>query len=879
MEQQARVAKVSSKDNRTPLMAPDPLDRQAGVYAKGLRLINGKKFKALDESNKQHVLGQYYDTWVAPAYTSSHAAPPDKDTWIREFGKPGGPKMQVSDFYLNTGKAADAVSDEESMALNMGATATKTLANLANGAIMAGMKVNQKLFGLKGFFPAPQTDTWRDKLLNIDKSKPVQSFMKMNQGLIDDSNFWFQSRPSRTFSEKAGSFIGEQSVQLPLYEAIGSLRGLGATVSGIDKLLKVSAGTGEAIEAAKAANLTRRLVATPIGRFVGKRLGEAADAYIGATLLQSSSEDRTRDVLAFMGFGAALEGLGIASTKLISKTAMKKQLAHDAAIGGLPYVEAVADQASHELNNDIIGYDHSGSPLQAHAGHNLADLKEAVGIANDADPIKAATTTAAKMSLTSLAKEKYGEGVIWKNLARSKQDAIRKEYAKRTAEAVEEIPIHVPEVAQHEIQESIKKDVAQSPQLEKTYSDIENLAKSLGIQEPVTEIIRQAEVSDIKQATGIKSVQGATYKVANVTRKIEPILKEPKKLEDQIFSDLADSGNLRYNSGDQGYNVKFESKVDKALYRLNGTDPTKFNFRVSQLKRLQQYFPEKTVEEITAMAKDVKSQLDAEIKERRGTYHNDPEVSNVLFPSKYARQVTGIPATKEAVEAAPRNYVSFKVNTLSGFTNRISDAAKKKNKTLANYLRGLDDNEFIEEVGDQMGNNIRFEKPQDLMLWAVHHGDNIPAPIYNRAVSWLKDQDPTQTVESLRKQGKVLDNHIEMLAYSGRLDVEGNVFRSTVTSDYGSRTKWQRRLLADVSKEEVADYSATMGSYKKNFPEAYNQGLQTLAKLQAARSNLKTLEAAIEKTREIRKIILSGPIKSTEPFGINALERHGYEAQ
>jgi hypothetical protein len=86
--------------------------------------------------------------------------------------------------------------------------------------------------------------------------------------------------------------------------------------------------------------------------------------------------------------------------------------------------------------------------------------------------------------------------------------------------------------------------------------------------------------------------------------------------------------------------------------------------------------------------------------------------------------------------------------------------------------------------------------------------------------------------------------------------------------------------LADVSKEEVADYSATMGSYKKNFPEAYNQGLQTLAKLQAARSNLKTLEAAIEKTREIRKMILSGPnIKTAETYGLDMLRKHGYEVQ
>lgn len=862
-------------------MADNALDRQAGVYAKGLRLIKGKKFNALDNENKQRVLGQYYDTYVGPAYETSKAQPPDKDTWIREFSKQGGPKMSVSDFYVNKGPTADAYTDAKVAALNIGAGATKTLANIANGVIMAGMKADQKLFGLKGFFPAPQTDSWRDKLLTKDseifQDKNVQKFMKMNQGVIDDANFWFQSRPSRTISEKAGSFIGEQAVQLPLYEAIGAFRGAGAAITGADKLLKVSAGASEAIgTSAKAANFTRRLVATPVGRFVAKRLGEAADAYIGATLQQASSEDRTADILAFMGFGAVLDGVGAGAVKVIGKTAMKRQLAHDAAIGGLPYVEGLADQASHELNNDIIGYDHSGQPMVAGAGHNAADLKEAVQIAHAADPVKAQTTTAAKMSLISIAKEKYGDGAIWKNLARSKQDAIRQEYAKRTAEAIEEIPIHVPEVSKAEIQTSIKKDIEQSPQLAKTYQEIDELGKQFGV--TVADSVQQAEVESIKDATGLKSVQGATYKVANVTRKIEPALKQPVKLEKQLWNDLSDTGNLRYNSGDQGYNVKFESRVDRALYKLN-TSMRRGTYQ-SDFKKLKQYFPDKSEEEITKMSYDVKAQLDAEIKGRRATYHNDPEQGNVLFPSKYERKVTAGPSTPEEVEAAPRNYVSFKVDTVSRFTNNINKAAKKKNETLAGYLRGLDDEDFINEVRDQMGNQIRFEKPNDLMLWTVHHGDKVPAPIYNRTITWLKNQDPTQTVESLRKQAKVLDNHIEMLAYSGRLDTQGNVFKSTITADYGSRTKWQRALLADVSKEEIADYSATMGSYKKNFPDGYNQGLQQLTKLQAARNKLKTLEAAIEKTREIRQVILKGDVSKLDPLsGMRRTEAHGYEVQ
>ncbi|MEI4861513.1 hypothetical protein Q8G41_28400, partial [Klebsiella pneumoniae] len=84
-------------------------------------------------------------------------------------------------------------------------------------------------------------------------------------------------------------------------------------------------------------------------------------------------------------------------------------------------------------------------PLQLTSGHSLEDAKEALGISHAADPVKAKTVTAAKVTLASLAKEMHGPDTVWKNLSKSKQALVRKELAKRTAEAVQEIPLYVPE--------------------------------------------------------------------------------------------------------------------------------------------------------------------------------------------------------------------------------------------------------------------------------------------------------------------------------------------------------------------------------------------------------------------------------------------------
>ena len=815
-------------------------------------MVNSDTFKNSGPHRKEAFLNNYYNNYVIPAYHWANVAAPDPEVWKK--GVLTG-QISVDDFYLNRGANADALSDFKASVLNMGSSASKFFANIINGSIVAGVKADEHVFGLKTYFNAPPSELnakaagdWKARLALQEKEFIPKGLMKQNQTTIDSANFWQEMRPSKTFTEAAGSFVGEQGAQLPLYEAISAVR-LGATAGTVQKILAADKNS------VTAANLTRRLLATPQGRFIGRRLGEAADAYVGATLQQSDPKQKMVDVLSFIGFGTITEGLGAGIQKLIPKTTMKAQLAHDASIGGVPFVKAVMDQASHEMSENILGHDATGNPIRVPPHIQPVDLQEAMGHVLQADPVKARVVTAAKMTLSSIAKEKYGDSTLWRNLSHSQRDAVRLEYTKRAAEAIEEIPLHVPEVAQHEAQASIKESIAASPQLKQTFDAINALGKDVGI--TVENAVIQTEKDAIKDTTGIRSVQGATYKAANVTREFHQEIKNPVKREDAIFNELRHSGNLRYNSGDQGYNVKFASKVDKALYNLqsklsNDMARAKGQManKAADLKRLRSYFPGKSDQEIYAMAQDVKAQLDAEIKERRPRYNADPEEGNVLFPAKYEESVTA------AKEPEPRHYVSFKVDALAPLRNRFSKAAAKSSQGLESYLKGMDNADFIEEVKDQTGHAIHFEKPFDLMLWAFHNSADIPQPVSNKILSWLKDEDPTQNVESLKKQAKILDHHIELLAYSGRLDSEGNVFRSTVTSAWKDRTRWQRELLQDVSEEEVSEYNRTMNGFKKNFPTEYNDGLQRLLKLQTLRNKAKSLEAAIGHTDDIRDIIL-----------------------
>jgi hypothetical protein len=212
-------------------------------------------------------------------------------------------------------------------------------------------------------------------------------------------------------------------------------------------------------------------------------------------------------------------------------------------------------------------------------------------------------------------------------------------------------------------------------------------------------------------------------------------------------------------------------------------------------------------------------------------------------------------AQKATKDDLPKSYVSFKAQSLAHFTNPFTSKAANSKQSLDKFISGMDDADFIQEISDQMGNQIKFEKPYDMLLWGLHHSDNIPSPIVKRIKQILADQDPSATYQSMKDEGKRLAYHIDLLAMSGRLDTEGNVFRSTITSSFTGRTKWQMQLEKEVSLGEIENYKNTMGPYKKNFSDQYNAGLKELAKLQMLRKKTATDADFFASHDKIKKVL------------------------
>jgi hypothetical protein len=613
------------------------------------------------------------------------------------------------------------------------------------------------------------------------------------------------------------------------------------------------------------------LATSKAGQFAGRRINEAASAYIGDYFSETPEGERAGDMAAFMGLGIAGEGI-LALAKPISKAAMKRVAATNIAIGGKVFHETIADQAEFELTHGVVGTDAAGNPIV----HEQGKFSEQMNTAKAADPVKHAAVTAEKITQNAMARQLYDKPL--NQLSKLQRRKVRVALAQMASEATEEIPIHVPDVAKHEVTQKLTEDVQDNPELA---ADIAYAEKKYG--RKIVDTTVKAEQDSIAVERGIKSTQGATRNVGRneevladanaklasggkVTPKAEPFKvrseeelaalnpqKAERTREQSFFPDLEHTGNMRYNSGDQGYNVKFQSPVDKALYRLTSSTDKARASRSHEMERLKKYFGgTKTEQEITQMSYRVKDQLDAEVKSRRAIYHTDPKNADIVFPQmhQYAEE-----AKQAAHEDIPKSYVSFRQKAVANFTNPFTSRASQQKKTLAKFLEGMDDADFIKEISDQMGNAIKFEKPFDMLLWGLHHSEHIPSPITGKIKEILHDQDPAGTIADWKDEAKRLSAHIDMLAMSGRLDTEGNVFRSTITTSFAGRTRWQLEAEKEAGLEEIQNYKHTMGPYKKNFSAEYDAGLKELAKLQTLRKASKTDENFFAAHSKIKKIL------------------------
>lgn len=500
----ARIKAVDNPDVKDPLTFTDKQDQHAAVLARVKRIMDNPKFQQLPTEHKDGVLNNYYDKYVVPSYMDSGFTPPDKQTWVQQIQKS---KISAQDYYPDH----DTLTYARTYA-GVKRAAGEIFSGVSQSGIWLHKEAALSQLGLTEIFTAPfvsggakslDESSFKPQREQIEQAHKYASEQvhKISDDMVNSANFFLQSYPSKKLMDKLDSFVGEQILQLPLYEGIGAAR----------KLL-VGKGLASLEQVQKANNLTNILKASKTGTFVAKRLGDAFDGYVGSTLQGQTDGEKKASMLAFMGFGAIAEGVGVAGRNLI-----KKFTSETLAAGGRPLQESVTNEAIHELDNGLV----HGMPVQE-PEHILAALKNG----HETDPVKAKLVDGEKISLSSLAMQKHGKP--WNQLSKRQRNAIRAERGNLVNDTIRELPLHQPEMAKANIDQQLAKDIKENPNLARR---IQELKQNFGVD--ASSAVFESEQEAVTEVTGQKSSQGSTDKVG---KQIEQTTKT--KQESQVTAAL-----------------------------------------------------------------------------------------------------------------------------------------------------------------------------------------------------------------------------------------------------------------------------------------------------------------------------------------------------
>ena len=277
--------------------------------------------------------------------------------------------------------------------------------------------------------------------------------------VADWQNFYLENHPRKGFLASAPGWTGEQVAMLPLYEAINPVtKGVGeAAVSGAEKILP---------------SLTKTLLKSKIGQFVGRRLTDAATGFLAGKSLGESNQQSSADATAFAVGGGLLEGVAPALKGAVSgidklagfdrppasDMAIKEWTANNIAMGGRPFVEAIHAQADLEEGQDRIlrNGEENGIPLGTSEKVSANRAKR-----ESDDPTTHGLVKAERYTLNSLAQRHYGAS--YGDLSRGKRDIIKARRLELMAEASYEMPALVPDLNKEEVQSDHDKQIAESP--------------------------------------------------------------------------------------------------------------------------------------------------------------------------------------------------------------------------------------------------------------------------------------------------------------------------------------------------------------------------------------------------------------------------------
>lgn len=609
---QARLQAVTNPNIKNPLTFTDPVDRQAAILARAQRIMNNPKYQSLSPGHQKKVREDYYTKYVAPGYAKANFPIPDKDTWVEEVTKHG---FKPEDYYQSTNarQAANLIAGAESSA-----------GSILQGSLSAGMWISRQAtlaqLGLLHYFRnSTQTEADRDgKFAGEGANFAQRAVNKISLDTIHSANFWLQTHPSSTMVEKADSFVGENIMQLGLYEGLGAAKAL-ITPGNLTKSLAVGGKTA---------------------RIVAEGLNSASDAFMGDLIQGKSKEDTASDMAMFMGFGAGSKALSIAGSAM-----MKKFIANIAMHGGKPLAEAASSEAIHEIetgkihghaapetespieksktrlyhkgqtgrydgpawfssdkkyaenyrkdgelqyvdyptdkledqgSNTFLGELHSDvtgarKPVKFSINVSSAQVQTAISNAIKDDPIKAKIVTSYKAIIQSISKSNFGKG--YKDLTAEQKATVRAFHKDLTQSAINEMPLHVPEVAKANATAAIQSAHEADPEMAKW-----DAAMMQKYQIQPDQVLHEAEQEMTAKQTGVKSVQGATKKTSKATERVNQVIAER-------LAGATKNEKNRYASFKVNHLAYFKNPAGKAKFDygswLEGMDSKDF---ISELK-------------------------------------------------------------------------------------------------------------------------------------------------------------------------------------------------------------------------------------------------------------------------------------------------------
>lgn len=211
--------------------------------------------------------------------------------------------------------------------------------------------------------------------------------------------------------------------------------------------------------------------------------------------------------------------------------------------------------------------------------------------------------------------------------------------------------------------------------------------------------------------------------------------------------------------------------------------------------------------------------------------------------------------TKAKGKITPEAFAQHRVDTNAYFRNpnkglerRAADGTLIGGRDKRSWnarLKAENTEEFVDTLKAADGDRIKFENPYHRMLFHWANRDQLPQPVREKLLREMKKISETGAKPRYNLIAKDFNmeadwalQHLQLLAQSGRLGTERNIFASSKFGGPENWTPWQAELQTEVDKQELK----TLNTLVERHPEAKKALQSSLKKFQAQRFNSQSPE-------------------------------------